>query len=410
MNNLLGLDIDLNELQAEHASAMKHLQENGFTIPKAIDYTRPLGEYPTAQDIADFIKTRSKTQHIYTKDLQKGGVAVQDAMEKYLADESYSSGQLKAAIKTPLHLYFEREDEARRELEKLQDKSHFALGTYLHECMLEPTKFSRVVVEPKASRAKNSDLDRLIEFWEGVIESREECYLKGVDTSPQEVLDYANGVVPDTTKMGDKKAYLSILIECSGCQSISAKDKIIIDLVKRNYMAYGGGIIPALLKHSKREISLYSIDPNTGLPVKNRPDALQFKENIGADAVISVKSTSCETLSHFYYQSAKLNYELSEGMYQENASRVTGRDFNTTIMIMLQTVAPFGVGVMVWSGEDIEIGKYKYHQALDTAFQCEQSGTYPTYEAFAEEGNFGLIDMKQPSWNAKELHPVDVEN
>ncbi|WP_407324057.1 PD-(D/E)XK nuclease-like domain-containing protein [Tenacibaculum maritimum] len=382
-------------------------QEEKF---KTIDYTRPLGEYPTASDVADFIKQRKGTKHIYTKNLNIGGVAVQDAMEKYLSNDGYSSGQLKAALKTPLHLFFEREDEARRELDRFQDKKHFKLGTFLHECMLEPTKFSRVTVEPKLSRANNADLDKLIEFWEGKLEELEVCMLNNEERTSQEILDYASTQVPSTEKRDDKKKYLSIIEKATGITAISETDKIIVDVVKRNYEAYGDGIIPKLLKHSKREISLYTDDETTGLDVKVRPDALQFSENIGVNAVISVKSTRVESLSHFFYQSAKLNYELSEGMYQSVASKVTGRDFNTTIMIMLQTVAPFGVGVMVWNGEDIEIGKYKYKQALQTAYECELQGVYPTYDAFAEEGNLGLIDMKQPEWNTKELQPVDLNN
>lgn len=377
---------------------------------QGIDYTRPLGEYPTAKNVADFIKQRKGTQHIYTKSLNIGGVAVQDAMDKYLDNSGYSSGQLKAALKTPLHLYFEREDESRRELEKLQDKNHFKLGSFLHECMLEPTKFSRVTVEPKLSRASNSDLDELIKFWEGVLETQEICLLDGNEVTPQDVLTFASSQVPSTEKRDDKKKYLAIIENATGVTSISESDKIIVDVVRRNYEAYGDGIIPKLLKHSKREISLYAENEATGLNVKVRPDAMQFAENIGVNAIISVKSTGVESLGHFFYQSAKLNYELTEGMYQEVASKVTGRDFNTTIMIMLQTVAPYGVGVMVWNGEDIEIGKYKYRQAIQTAYECELSESYPTYDAFAEEGNLGLIDMKQPEWNSKELQPVDLNN
>jgi hypothetical protein len=399
----------IEELQ-ETMPNLHSAQVSNKELFKGIDFTRPLNEYPTAQNVADFIKQRKGTQHIYTKNLNIGGVAVQDAMEKYLSNESYSSGQLKAALKTPLHLFFEREDEARRELEKLADNKTFKLGTFLHECMLEPTKFSRVVVEPKKSRANNNDLDDLIEFYENVCEQREVCYLNGEEVSSQAVFDYANKEVPETTKRDDKKKYLAILEECSGVTAISAQHKIIVDVVKRNYEAYGNGLIPKLLKHSKREISLYTKDEVTGLDVKVRPDSMQFAENIGVNAIISVKSTSAESLSHFYYQSAKFNYELSEGMYQEVASQVTGRDFNTTITIMLQTVAPFGVGVMVWNGEDIEIGKHKYRQAIQTAYECELNGDYPTYDAFAEEGNLGIINMKQPDWNAKELHPTDLSN
>lgn len=403
------LDINFEELRADHLSALANANERGELNP-TIDYTRPIGEYPTAKFIADFIKTREGTEHVYTKSLNVNGKAVQDDMSKYLENSSYSSGQFKAALKTPLHLFFEREDEARRELDKLQDKKHFQLGNFLHECMLEPTKFSRVTVEPEANRASNDGLETLIKFWEGVLETQENCFLYGELVTTQDVLDFANTEVPDTTKRDHKKAYLAIIQEASGVTAITDQHKIIVDVVKRNYLDYGDGIIPKLLKHSKREISLYANEINTGLDVKVRPDAMQFAENIGENAIISVKSTSCESLSHFYYHTAKFNYELSEGMYQEVASQVTGRDFNTTIMIMLQTVAPYGVAVMVWNGEDIEIGKYKYHQALQTAYECELSGEYPTYDAFSEEGNLGLIDMKQPSWNAKELQPVDLNN
>ncbi|WP_438423223.1 PD-(D/E)XK nuclease-like domain-containing protein [Aquimarina macrocephali] len=403
------IDVNFEELRADHLSALANANERGELNP-TIDYTRPIGEYPTAKFIADFIKTREGTEHVYTKSLNVNGKAIQDDMSKYLENSSYSSGQLKAALKTPLHLFFEREDEARRELDKLQDKKHFKLGNFLHECMLEPTKFSRVTVEPEASKASNEGLDTLIKFWEEVLETQESCFLDGEVVTAQDVLDYANTEVPDTTKRDQKKAYLTIIEKASGVTAITEQHKIIVDVVKRNYLAYGDGIIPKLLKHSKREISLYANEINTGLDVKVRPDAMQFAENIGENAIISVKSTSCESLSHFYYHTAKFSYELSEGMYQEVASQVTGRDFNTTIMIMLQTVAPFGVAVMVWNGEDIEIGKYKYHQALQTAYECELSGEYPTYDAFSEEGNLGLIDMKQPSWNAKELQPVDLSN
>ncbi len=388
---------------------LAELSEKELFVPQ-IDYTRPLTEYPRATDIAGYISSREGTEHIYTKNLNINGTAIQDDMAKYLSNESYSSGQLKAALKTPLHLYFEREDEARRELDKLQDKKHFKLGNFLHECMLEPTKFSRVTVEPEANRASNDGLNTLIEFWEGILDTQEQCFLDGEVVTAQDVLDYANKEVPDITKRDHKKAYLTIIEQASGVTAITEQHKIIVDVVKRNYLAYGDGIIPKLLKHSKREISLYATDPSTGLDIKVRPDAMQFAENIGQNAIISVKSTACESLSHFYYHTAKLHYELSEGMYQEVASQVTGRDFNTTIMIMLQTVAPYGVAVLVWNGEDIEIGKYKYHQALQTAYECELSGEYPTYDAFSEEGNHGLIDMKQPDWNSKELQPVDLSN
>ena len=382
---------------------------------KSIDFTRPLNEYPAASDIAIYVKMREGSRHVYTDSLNVNGIAVQDSFEKYLsAHDYYSSGQLKAALKTPLHLFYERDSGWRFELEKWQKgKGHYNLGTYLHQCVLEATKFSRVLVEPKYSLSTTEGVENLTSFWEDKIHEIGEVEVKGKIESAEKALQSALLAVDEMKlnikKLDGKKAYLNIMKSISGLQSVSEEHKIIIDIVRVNYMRYGDGILPEIMKHSKREISLYYIDPSTGLKVRVRPDAMQFAENIGCNAVISVKSTRAESISHFAYQSAQLTYELSEGMYLDVASGVTGRDFNTTIMIMLQTVAPYGVAALVWNGEDIEIGKYKYRQALQTAYECEQSKIYPGYDAYAESGNLGLINFKQPSWNAKELLPVDLE-
>jgi hypothetical protein len=48
--------------------------------------------------------------------------------------------------------------------------------------------------------------------------------------------------------------------------------------------------------------------------------------------------------------------------------------------------------------------------ALQTAKECEESGLYPGYDAYAERGNFGLINMKLPQWISKELLPQEIES
>jgi len=108
--------------------------------------------------------------------------------------------------------------------------------------------------------------------------------------------------------------------------------------------------------------------------------------------------------------SAKLHYDLSEGMYQEVCSEVTGRDFNCTITIFLQTVAPFAIAVLVWKPEDIEMGKYKYRSALRDIQKCAELDVYPGYDSLAEENTFGLVQMSLPNWNNVELAPKSIEN
>ena len=198
-----------------------------------------------------------------------------------------------------------------------------------------------------------------------------------------------------------------MLIKSSGISVIGEDDYIKIKALKHSYDNYADGILPKLLKHTKREVSVYG--ELEGVPMRVRPDALAFKENIGVNAVVSIKSTRCESLSHFFYQTAKLQYEVKEASYQELVSKATGRDFRTTIMIVFQTVAPFGVFMLFWNPEDIEVGKYKMEHALENIKAFEGSGQYRGYDIKAESGNMGFIEMKQPDWNKKEIHPVDME-
>ena len=395
------------------ANYSNYLDELEEAESKKIDYSRPLNEYPTAEKIAKFLMTRNApARHIYTKDLNIGkGQAVQDAMEKYLATPALQSLHLKKALVSPLHLAFSMSDDVKEMNKRKEAKGYFELGTYIHQCFLEPTKFSRVIVETKGSLASNDGVLSLIKFWEGVINAR------GFGVSPdgeeipaeeaiQEALNEVSSHGLNTDKIDGKKCYYYALKNIAGMESVTQDHYDIIQILKKQYDGYGGGILKEILKHSKREISFYTQED--GVDVKVRPDAIQFAENIGVNAIISIKSTASEDLKSFYNQAARMHYDLSEGMYQDIVSKVSGRDFNTTIMIMFQTVEPFGVAVLVWSADDIEMGKYKYRTGLQIAKECQEKEIWPGYETFAEEGSFGLIQMQLPTWNNREILPTNL--
>lgn len=401
-------DIENLTLGADEISALKNANK-GDLITKRIDFSRKLSEYPNAHFIANAMVSKGKERkHIYTKDLNVNGVAVADNMENYLEKNALQSSHLKQALLSPLHFYFSL-DEDKKEIEKLKGrKNYFELGTFLHQCILEPTKFSRVIVEPKLSLTTKEGVSGLIDFWEKIIEKQEYGYDENKEKiSPEQSKKLAIKRVDEVglkiEKQDGKKIYYYALKEIAGIEAVSEEHFLKIQILKKHYDNYGGGILKDLLRYSKREISFYS--EYDGMDLKVRPDAIQFEENIGVNAIISIKSTACEDLRAFYYNAAKLNYDLSEGMYQEVVSQVTGRDFNTTIMIMLQTVAPFGIAVLVWNGEDIEVGKSKFHTSLQIAKDCISKDTYKGYDAFSDD-NFGLIDMKLPSWNNSEILPT----
>lgn len=406
----MGADEIKNSLPDLHSATV--IDKELFS--KGIDYTRALNEYPTIQDIILYLSGNPKAKHIYTKDLNVGGIAVRDSMEKYLANEATGSGTLKSALKSPMDYYFSKGDD-KKALEELQgEKKHFNLGDFLHECILEPTKFSRALVEPTYSLSSGAGVKVGIDFWENTIKYSGGGVNDDGDEIPYElVFSYAKELVPygEEDKQSGKKAYLAGLKKYSGKYAVTQENFLKIGAMKKHYDNYGGGgIVKRLLTHSKREISMYYTDPETGRKLKIRPDAIQFAENIGVNAIVSIKTTATPDLRSFYNFCARYHYDLSEGMYQEIATQVTGRDFNTTIMIMCQSVAPFGIAILIWHPHDIEMGKHKFRVGLQTAIDSDESGLYPGYDAFAEAGNMGLIQMELPQWNNREMLPVQLEN
>lgn len=345
--------------------------------------------------------------HIYTKDLNINGRAVKDSFEKYLHHKAIQSNHLKQALKTPLHFAFSK-DEDKYELDKIRGgKKCFELGTFLHQCVLEPTLFSKVLVEPKSSLSTTEGVNALIKFWEEKIQEIGEIIINEIPVSWQAILDMSIKKVKEKglsiDKIDGKKAYYEALKKASGITPVSEEHFLKISILKKHLNNYAGGIIYKLLKKSKREISFYYTNEN-GTKLKVRPDALQFEENIGVNAIISVKSTSCEDLRAFYYNAAKLHYDLTEGMYQEIISKVTSRNFDTTIMVMLQTVEPYAIAILVWSKDDIEVGKYKYQTALTIAENAINSNEFKGYDTFSDNC-LGLIPTQLPNWNNAELLP-----
>ena len=356
-------------------------------------------DYPTKETVLDFIALNShkKPINIDLKSLSVNGTVKRDSMETYLESKHISSSNLKNALKTPRSFYYDWE----RVFEEKQ-KPCFQLGTFAHMAFLEPRLFELVKVEPVCNQASKDGVLQMIDFYEGLLENEKDYAKNAESESPSEKWNF-NALKEYRDDLKQK------LIDL-GYSFISEEMNMIITALKRNYYWYGGGIIPQILKGAYSEVSFYGRDEETGLDVRVRPDYFNVEENIGVNAVISFKTTRADDLGKFYYDCAKLKYELSEGMYQEVMSGITGRNFNVTIMIMLQTVEPYDVAVLFWSPDDLANGKYKYHYALSIVKDCFDKKWFPGYDAKAEDGARGIIDMQLPAWSKKLLHPVAIDD
>jgi hypothetical protein len=344
------------------------------------------GDYPTIEDM--FSSPQFISDHAVTIDLMalaQNGTVLRDDMDKYHANKKYnSSTALKEVLKTPFHWFFYTNQK-----EQKKDKKHFELGTFAHMAFLEPECFDKFIIEKDFAMNTTEGVTGCVRWFEK-INKVDEKDLTGF-------------------KIAELRAYVEELRSSCPYQLIKEEHQIIIDAIRYNYQNYGGGIISRILKGATSEVSFYGKDSETGLPVKVRPDYFNIEENIGVNAVISFKTTSAQSLGKFLYDSAKYQYELSEGMYQQVMSDVTGRKFNVTIMIMMQTVPPYLPAVFWWTPEDIQNGKYKYRFALDTLDDCLGKKSFPGFDVSAESGNYGVIQMPLPDWSQKLIHPVDID-
>lgn len=323
-------------------------------------------------------------RRVHNYALSVRGRVANDRMENYLKHEGESSSLLKEVLKSPRHYLVTRNMDV-----SPRNTDHLELGTFAHQAILEPSKFEKVIIEPKANRGTTAGVCALIEFYSDLL------------AIPQTAI-FAD------MKMGELREMLSSLeseAAARGYTAITSDYASIIRAMRISFNTYGGGILPRIMSYVKTETSMYGRDASTGLKVKIRPDGLLLEENFGLNAILSVKTTSATSVEAFMRDSAKFRYELAEGMYLKVASDITGRHFSGTIMIMVQTVIPYQVAVLYWDAEDLQIGKYKYAQALDIVAQCRAANHWPGFDAKAEAGAYGIIQAKLPNYIRAELLP-----
>lgn len=320
-------------------------------------------------------------------DLSVNGRVVTDKMPNYLSARGESSSALKEALITPRHYTIYKDPRI------VRDADHFTLGTFCHSAFLEPKLFEKVRVEPKDNEASIAGLSNLIRwYWEQ--------------------LGVMDEYILADAKRDDLKRILSELrdrFHAEGYRCIKEEHNVIIDIIRKTYKTYGGGILPKLLKYADAETSFYTTDPDTGLDVKVRPDAVLLEENVGANIVLSLKTTRQPTIEAFARDAVRLGYDLSEGMYLDVVSHTTGRQFTGTLMIVLQTVQPWQVFALWWSPEDLESGKYKYRQALEIVADCKEKKNFPGFDARAEEGAHGIIQFELPAYSRLALPEQYIE-
>lgn len=108
------------------------------------------------------------------------------------------------------------------------------------------------------------------------------------------------------------------------------------------------------------ELSLFWVDPKTGLQLKTRPDALQIEERICSD----FKSATSHKEKDFARQTADLGYHFSAGMCIEGIMRVLGIEILQYDLVVCVNTKPFEKEVFGLDFNSIEEGHAQFRKAL----------------------------------------------
>lgn len=329
--------------------------------------------YPHISQMFEHLK---KTDTIIGIDFQANqGRVVIEEMKDYLCDTSYSSGDIaKAVAGTPYEVWFDKNNP-----EEEAPKKHFEFGSFAHRAVLEPHTLDQVVTMPSfGGNSKAGVLDHISFLNQVAIEW---------NISPS----YCD----DTWKMEDLKRERDLLIQNLPVTFIDEGWAVAINTFRKKIETYGNGILKRLLSGAWVEQSFYT--NLNGMNVKARPDAINFAENVGLDCIISVKTTRTADIRSFMSNAASLRYNLKESFYQMVVSQVTGREFRTTLMVVLQSVEPYDIALIWLQPEDMERGRTLAIKGIDIINQCESTGNWPGLEQDSDN-EFGIISASFPSW------------
>lgn len=227
-----------------------------------------------------------------------------DTFPEYLGKKDHiSSSDIKNFLKSPKYYYWNKYLKVEKE-----DGRHFAIGSALHELVLEPHLFkSNYIVTPKFDRR---------------------------------------------TTIG-KAEHEKWVIEANGKTLLNEEEMNMIIQMAEN--AINNQTFMSLLENSDREVSCYTEDIKTGLKLKVRPDILPTNKS----TIIDIKTCLDSSPKKFKGDVYSYGYSISAAFYMDILKR------ENYLFSAFEKQEPYQVSLYALNDEMIEFGREQYRMALD---------------------------------------------
>jgi exodeoxyribonuclease VIII len=247
---------------------------------------------------------------------------VKDTFEEYLSKKDHiSASDIKSFLTSPKKYYYEKYLKQYKE----EKGRHFSIGSAIHEIILEPHLFeTNYIIAPKFDLRTTVGKEAKAKFDE-----------------------ISNG---KTLLFEDEVEMISQIAENA------LKNHSLIELMKDSY----------------REVSCYTVDQQTGLKIRLRPDILcTSKSTIG-----DLKSCLDSSLKGFKSDVYKYGYSISASFYSDFLGR------ENYVFVAASKTAPYEVAVYALSDDMLQYGRDQYRMGLDLLKFCQDNDFWPSHNEF----------------------------
>lgn len=146
---------------------------------------------------------------------------------------------------------------------------------------------------------------------------------------------------------------------------------------------------------SAPEVTLTLKDPETGVWLKARPDALP-KEPRRFPFSVQLKTTQDASPTAFQRSVWSYGYHLGAAMEIDMLAMLGWHDSPGALLVAVEKEPPFAVSLLRLSDEAIAWGRHQYRRALRRFADCLAAGKWPAY---AED----VTEIHLPEWAARGL-------
>lgn len=269
-------------------------------------------------------------------DLRPMGVVLGMPFEDYLAVDAMSQSALKQLARSPWH-YANRVD--------VKETRAMLNGSLVHCARLEPDALAqRYVVVPEDAPRKPTEAQ-----W--------------------------NAKKPNESSRASMEWWTAFGEEIAGRSIIPAKDYAIteLQLVALN----ANETICDVMSNGQSEVSVFWIDPATGVYCKARPDYVRQDDD--GDMLTDLKSTVDESPRGFGRAAAKMRFDLQQAHYVDGWRIATGRKVYQFMFAAVTSVAPVLAVPYLLPEEFVEQGADERQELLALYARCKEQDSWPSY-------------------------------